>query len=126
MNRIYLALLIVFVIFSGCIFEVSSVNKITDDLSMKVQSAEEYVVNNDLSSAVEVMDQINNLWDKKYAFFAIFIPHDRLENIDQSLKSIRAGLKNNEKEQFFSESEKVKASIKSLRETESAKIQNIL
>lgn len=126
MNRIWTAISILLVLMIGCITELTYINKITNDMKDRLLEINQYVENNSMETALKSSNELHEEWDKNHSIMALFITHDRLENIDQSVEIINANIKSDESSDFFTESARLYAQLNHLKDTELPTINNIL
>ena len=126
MNKLWIAFAIIVFEVGFCVFQVSTVKNITQNVQDQLGVVEEYVENDDIENALQHMKKIDEDWCVNYDLLAVFVPHEQINDITTSIASVKNNLEQSQKEDFFLESVKTKTELKCLRETELIKVQNIL
>lgn len=126
MKRFIISIVLFVVTLSACIAETifldSTVESITQQINKALQEAED----ENLESAMLLTDDIMSHWKEQQAFISTFINHDRLEEIGQSIISMKTNLYQGQIEDFSVEGEVAKLQLNHLKETEFPSLQNIL
>ena len=100
--------------------------KTTNKVSDKIISVQKCVSD---GKYLEASDEVKNLdmsWKKAHHILEIFIHHEALENIDQSLSVIGTCVDKKQWDDFWIESAKVATQIENLHDSENLSIGNIL
>lgn len=125
MRRMWIAVIILVLVTSLCVWEVGTVNFMTNNLINSLDLAQNKIEKED-DTIGQLVDDLDEEWREDKKILSIFIPHQRLEVISQSFSEMRVNAKCNEKSDSLAECEKLKVNLEHLRETELVKIQNIL
>lgn len=126
MKRMWIAFGLIISIIFICVFEMNNVKKLTNDFENKIESVEDCVKNEEIENAVKEIEDVEISFNNNYKFFAIFVPHEKVDEIGLSITSAKTSLECDEKVQFLLESRRARQSLRNLCETESVKMQNIL
>lgn len=126
MKRMWIAFGLIISIIFICVFEMNTVKNLTNNFQNKIESVEYSVENEEIESAIEKIEDVNSSFSKNYKFFAVFVPHEKVDEIGLSITSAKTSLECDEKAQFLLESRRARQNLKNLCETESIKMQNIL
>ncbi|MDR1364943.1 MAG: DUF4363 family protein [Oscillospiraceae bacterium] len=96
------------------------------------QTAENYleeIINlkdqSEFSKATQKCIELNKIWDKKIKILSIFIHHESLDRITQSLKVVNASLENESSLETSKSSISAITYLKALRESEKISLENI-
>lgn len=126
MKRFITSIILFFLTIGACLIETiflnNTVNNFTQDINYIIQNAN----NKNIDKALQLANDINIKWQEQQAFISTFINHDRLEDISQSIISLKASLHQQQIEDFFVECEITKSQLNHLKDTEFPSIQNIL
>lgn len=125
MKRIWIAVIILVLVTSLCVWEINAVDVITNNLMSSLELAQSKIDEED-EEIIQFVDELNEKWRDDEKLLSVFIPHQRLEAIAQSFSEMSVNAKCDEKSDFLSESEKLKVNLEHLKETELVKLQNIL
>ena len=83
-------------------------------------------MNENIDDAISLSEKILNEWDNKHNKLAIFIDHNSLEGIDQTMDIINTCLTTDNIPEFHIEVAKINALLEDLTDTEMPSIYNIL
>lgn len=125
MKRFITAIALFVVTVSSCVAETIFLDNTVTSFSQDITNAMTEADNENLSYAKQIAKDVANRWQEQQAFISTFINHDRLEEIGQSIISIKTNLEQGQIEDFFVESEVAKMQLNHLRDTEFPSIQNI-
>ncbi len=126
MKRFVTAIVLFAITIAACVAETIFLENTVNSFSQDITNATREADKENLESAMQLTDNIVDKWQEEQAFISTFINHDRLEEIGQSIISMKTNLKKGQIEDFFVESEVAKLQLNHLRDTESPTIQNIL
>ena len=126
MKRFVTAIVLFAVTIAACMAETIFLDKTVASFSQDINNAMDETGNENLTYAKQLTEDIASRWQEQQAFISTFINHDRLEEIGQSIISMKTNLEQGQIEDFFVESEVAKMQLNHLRNTESPSIQNIL
>jgi regulator of sigma D len=79
----------------------------------------------EFEKAIEKCEKLNDYWDKKTKPLSIFIHHDTLDKINQTLKTMGASLENKSALESSKAETAASAYIKTLKESDEISIENI-
>lgn len=125
MKRFITAIALFVVTVSACVAETIFLDNTVTSFSQDITNAMTETDNENLSYAKQIAKDVANRWQEQQVFISTFINHDRLEEIGQSIISIKTNLEQGQIEDFFVESEVAKMQLNHLRDTEFPSIQNI-
>lgn len=126
MKRIWIAISALITITGLCIAEITWISNITDNLKYQIDSINELVSEENIDEAISLSEEINDNWVKNHNNLAMFIDHNNLEEIDQTMEIIDTCLKTNNISQFYIETAKIDSLIEDILDTEMPNFYNIL
>lgn len=126
MKRIWIAITALIMIIGLCIGEIIWIINITNNIKSQISSVNQLVLNENIDDAISLSEEILNEWDNKHNKLAIFIDHNSLEGIDQTMDIINTCLKTDNIPEFHIEVAKINALLEDLTDTEMPSIYNIL
>lgn len=125
MKRIWIAFAVLTLILGLCVTEIFIVDNISNKLYDELNFAQEAINEENMETAKSINDRLENYWGNHYEALAMFIPHHRLESIDESFAVIEKNLENDESSDYLAESSRLKVLIKHLNDVETPTINNI-
>lgn len=126
MKRLLVTLSLFVVVLGACIAETMFLDNTVSSFAEEIENTIQETTNENIEYAIELSNNIESKWQEKQAFISTFIDHSRLEQIDQSIISMKTNLLNGQVEDFYVEGEVAKSQLNHLRDTELPLIQNIL
>lgn len=126
MKRIWIAITALVIIVGLCIGEIIWISNITNNIKTQIDSVSQLVSDGNIEDAVSLSEEILDEWDNKHNKLAVFIDHNSLEGIDQSMDVIDTCLVTNNIPQFYIEVAKIDALLEDLTDTEMPSLYNIL
>lgn len=126
MKRIWIAITALVIIVGLCIGEIIWISNITDNIKTQMDSVNELVSDGNIEEAISLSEEILDEWDNIHNKLAVFIDHNSLEGIDQSMDVIDTCLVTNNIPQFYIEVAKIDALLEDLTDTEMPSLYNIL
>lgn len=100
--------------------------KTTDKVSDTIISVQNQVSAGKYSEASDEAKNLDISWKKAHHILEIFIHHESLENVDQSLSVISTSIDKRQWDDFWTESARVTTQIENLHDSENPSIGNIL
>lgn len=125
-KRIIIIAVMISMVLAACIFEVTFVDRISAssyELISDMQKTYDIDENIDISKQAS---ELYELWQNSIPLISVFIQHESIDEIEQSIAIIKNAIEKNDIETFYIESTRVTAQIQSLRDTEFPYIENIL
>lgn len=126
MKRFITSIVLLVITIGACIAETFFLNNLVSSFTQDINSTIKEVKNENLETAKSLANSINSNWQEKQSFISTFINHERLEEIGQSIISMKTNLDQGQLEDFFVESEVTKTQLNNLKDTEFPSIENIL
>lgn len=126
MKRFITSIILLIITVSACIAENIFLSNTVASFIQNINSAMQEASNDNLDSAMQIANDITGRWQEQQPFISTFINHERLEEIAQSIVSMKTNLFKGQIEDFFVESEVLKTQLNDLKDTEFPSIENIL
>lgn len=126
MKRIFVIIFILLFVVFLCMCEIFVINKFTFSIEENISKAVEYAYNNDMDKAKESAQESLNQWEKYKRSVAMFIVHNNIEEIGQSLAYMNSKMNKENTEDFFAEAEKILLQLDYIRMSEIPYWENIL
>lgn len=125
-KRIIIISVMITIVIATCIFETIFVDRIYA-LSTQIIYNMQLTYNIDQNSDIsEQTNELYELWQNNIPLISVFIQHESIDEIEQSISIIKSAVEKNDLETFYIESTRATAQIQSLRDTEFPYIENIL
>lgn len=126
MKRVWVAAAIFVAVLGLCIFGLITTNKLTEDMSGRLNEMKSAEKSGNTSTALALSEAIIKDWHEYHMKMCMYMPHARLESIDQSLATLPPLISNGATDQFEAECERASAQIEHLKDTELPSLANIL
>lgn len=97
----------------------------TDNMIQKLSNAKSVSISGDYNHAQELCKQMKEDWQGCHEVLCTFMPHSRLEAIDQTLSTLPELCETNSIEQFYSECDRGAVQLEYLKESEVPTLQNL-
>ncbi len=125
MKRMWAVLVLLVLAVVTCVFGVVHTDGVTDRLSQTVSAAKQAQEKDDAASALRLSRQALREWHDADSVLHAYMPHSKLDAIDQSLAGMPELCQNGAKDAFLSECDKSLALVSYLSEAEVPNIRNI-
>lgn len=125
MKRLWASAIILVVLIVICIFGTITTSKITAELTNTVENAKKAAEKDDNSTAFTLSEKAVSDWHQKHDILCTYMPHAKLEAIDQTLAVLPALIHYGTKDQFAAECDRSITQIEYLNESEIPILQNI-
>ena len=126
MKRTVAAFCIVLIVLLLCLAGIQTARQITTEAVASLEELKVLVSQEDFSAALELSRSIRESWVKKHRILCLYMSHDRLEKIDESMSAIIPLIQYKESGHILSECDRMIAQIQDLQESESPNWENIL
>lgn len=126
MKRAWAAVAMIALAVVLCILGLFSTNRNISSLTDLIEKANTAISQGDSEQAAQYSTEITELWDSHYRVLCTYIPHDKLELIDQSIATLETNLNYEEYSQFSTELARASAQLAHLKDTEMPTLENIL
>jgi hypothetical protein len=125
-KRVWVAAAIFLFLLSLCSYGLVTTNQLTETMSGKLNEIKAEVKIGNKNTAIALSESVIKEWHEYHMKMCMYMPHTRLESIDQSLAALPPLISsNNGTDQFEAECEKASAQIEHLKDTEMPSLANI-
>lgn len=125
MKRIWAAVILLVLTVTACVAGISCTKKITSQMTRTVTMAKDAQERGDEETACKISEQAAKDWRDAHRFLCVYMVHDRLEAIDQTLAALPELCRNGAKDEFLSECDCGLTQISYLNESEVPNLDNI-
>ncbi|HEX2985892.1 MAG TPA: DUF4363 family protein [Caproiciproducens sp.] len=125
MKRIWASVVISVVSVFLCVIGIISTQSISHDMTRTLIDAKREAENGNNNKAHELSQKAVNDWKQKHEILCVYMPHSRLEAIDQTLSTLPSYIYYGTTDQFEAECDRGITQIEYLNEAEIPNIQNI-
>lgn len=125
MKRLWASAIILVVLIVLCVIGTITTSKITADLTNTVESAKKAAEKGDNSTAFVLSQKAVSDWHQKHEILCTYMPHTKLEAIDQTLAALPPLIHYGTIDQFSAECDRGVTQIEYLNESETPILQNI-
>ena len=126
MKRLYLALAILILIFSGALYHTHFLSRVTGDLSARLRAAEPRVEDDDWEEARHLTDQAAALWEEHSLYFHVFLRHNDTGEVETLFREVHSALRQEDQEEYALTNARLQARLNLLREGERFILKNVL
>jgi len=126
MKRLWASAIILVVLLAVCIFGAIKTQQISADMTQTVNSAKEAANGGDMETALKLSEKAVKDWHECHKVLCTYMPHDKLEAIDQTLSGLPMLSYYGSNDQFAADCDRSITQIKYLNESEFPNIENIL
>ena len=125
MKRLWASAIILIVLTVICIFGTITTSQISSELTKTVENAKKSAENGDNSTAYTLSKKAVSDWHQKHEILCTYMPHSKLEAIDQTLAALPSLIYYGTIDQFSAECDRGITQIEYLNESETPILQNI-
>jgi hypothetical protein len=126
MKRLYIALVILAVVFSATLYNAYFLNQLTSDITALLDRAESRAKAEDWQSAAKLTEQANDLWEDHTLYLHIFLRHSNIDDVETSLCEVWEYLQAEDRSNYAAANARLIAVISMIYEAEQFSIKNIL
>lgn len=126
MKRIYISLSIIIAVFILAAVETGYISAKADSYIFKIENTDKLMLKDNFSEAINLCSSIEESWDNSAKKIDMFLIHDYVDNIGDSISKMRAYAENGSVDMYFAESSAAKKELASIKESEYPLIENIL
>ena len=126
MNRLYISIGTVIFIISLSVISLFYLNNTTEIIETKLTEIKEFSENDSISEAIISSNELYNTFSKKSDFLILFIRHDSIEELEETLARLSPLLENRDMSEFYAEVSKAKGLTEKLINHELPLVKNIL
>lgn len=125
MKRLWISAIIFVVLISVCIIGISTTSKISTEMTTTVTNAKKAAESGDTDSALSLSKKAVSQWHGCHEVLCTYMPHSKLEAIDQTLAALPMLCYYGATDQFTAECDRGITQIAYLNESEVPVIENI-
>lgn len=125
MKRLWASAIIFVVLVTACAFGTIQTNRITSDLTATVQNAKKAAESGDDDLAYRLSKKAIDDWQDNHRILCTYMPHGKLEAIDQTLGALPSLSYYRATDNFTAECDRGILQIQYLKESEIPLLQNI-
>lgn len=126
MNRIWAAIAILALLFGLCFIATDQTMLMTGELSQQLQELQNEVENGNMEKASAISKKTIQNWRKYQVRMSYYVPHNRLEEIGETLAAILPFIQQDNKDEALAECSRAMNQLQTLRELEMPYLNNIL
>lgn len=126
MNRLWAAGVILVLLIALCITGLRVTNRYADDMSQSLYEIKTEMQNGNTEHAYQESQKMLVTWEKYHKNLSMYIPHARLELIDQALAALPPLINYGVNDQFEAEYNRASLQIDRLKDTELPTLENFL
>lgn len=126
MKRVWAAGAILTVVLGISILGLTFSNRIISDMRGEIEQVQQALGESQLDVAKEHNDELMRLWQEHYSLLCTYVPHNKLEQVDQSLSVLATNMEYEEFSQLATELSRAYSQLEHLKDTEFPKLENIL
>lgn len=125
MKRLWASAIILVLVVVACIFGSNKTKQISKDMTQTIASAKNAANGGDMNTALKLSEKAITDWQDSHRILCMYMPHDRLESIDQTLSALPMLSYYGTTDQFTADCDRSITQIKYLNESELANLENI-
>lgn len=126
MKRIIISVVLLLICVVGAIAETSYISGSVDGYTQTIDDIDGYMLRDDFENALAQCSELNDNWaDSAHGIDALLI-HDYVDGIGFSLSQMKSYIESGNPSMYFSESEKAKKALASIKDSEYPFVENIL
>lgn len=125
MKRLWAALILLVLLVTACIIGICHTRNVTADMVRTVSQAKAAQERGDTKAAFRLSEKARGDWRGKHRVLCVYMVHNRLEEVDQTLSALPELCRNGAKDAFLSECDKGLAQLSYLDESEIPNLENI-
>jgi hypothetical protein len=126
MNRLYIAIGTIVLIISISVISLFSLKNTTKEIAFRLDEIKTYSKEEKIEDAIKSADKLYNFFSKKSDMLILFIRHDSIEELEETLSRLSPLLENQDSSEFYAEVSKAIGLTEKLINHELPLIKNIL
>lgn len=126
MRRLYVALVILVLIFSAALYNAHFLEQVTDELTELLTRAEARAEAGDWNAARKLTDQADAIWQDHSLYFHVLLRHSETDDVEVQLQEVQGFLQLEEQGEYSAANARLLAEIALLYEAEQFSLKNIL
>jgi len=126
MKRIWVSIIILILLISVCSLGAQASQTHTDHILSTITALKDTAESGEEERAVSMSVALIDEWEESHRVLCMYMSHNRLEAIDDTIAALPSLLRGGERAQFTAECERAAAQIRQLTVTEQFSLENIL
>lgn len=126
MKRLFVAIILLFIVAGLCTFEFTLNTKESQHASEYLKTAQQQMTDGNKKDAIKTMKKLRELWESNVESMLIFISHDKPDEICENIAVAESYLKSGELPEFYAECKRIENELEHFRDLEIPTINNIL
>jgi len=124
--REILALLLIFLLVAGALWNVHTVENLSDNIQNSLREAEKLLLSGSREAAGQAVDHALETWKRAESYTHIFIRHPEIDSCTDIFYELKEAMASAENAQIQAISGKLRSHLQSIADMEKPKIGNIL
>ncbi len=125
-NKLLTVSILIALVLGACAYEMITIDNVFKDSCEIIDSMSDLERQNKKDELLEASDKLYQLWGKKMPILSMFVQHEIVDEIEQSIAIIKSSVEQDDSDTFQTEITRAAIQIQSLRDTEFPYIENIL
>lgn len=126
MKRLWIAVSILSVIFAATLFNSWYLDKLIENCTLRLSTAQDMTHQNAWSSATQLTEQVIQDWQDHDFYFHVMLPHKDIDEIHLTFCEVQEYLQLEETDQYTAANAKLVAQLELLAEMDQLTLKNIL
>ena len=125
-NKLLTVSILIALVLGACAYEMITIDNVFKDSCEIIDSMSDLERQNKKDELLEASDKLYQLWGEKMPILSMFVQHEIVDEIEQSIAIIKSSVEQDDSDTFQTEITRAAIQIQSLRDTEFPYIENIL
>lgn len=125
-NKLLTISILIALVLGACAYEMITIDNVFKDSCEIIDSMSDLERQNKKDELLEASDKLYQLWGEKMPILSMFVQHEIVDEIEQSIAIIKSSVEQDDSDTFQTEITRAAIQIQSLRDTEFPYIENIL
>lgn len=125
-NKLLTVSILIALVLGACAYEMVTIDNVFKDSCKIIDSMSDLDRQNKKDELLEASDKLYQLWGEKIPILSVFVQHEIVDEIEQSVAIIKNSIEQDDNDTFQTEITRAAIRIQSLRDTEFPYIENIL
>lgn len=126
MKRIIISVLLLTVCIAGAVTEIVYISGSVDSYTDTIDKIDGYMLRDDFANALAECGHLNDDWSNSAHGIDALLIHDYVDSIGFGIAQMKSHIENGNPDLYFSESEKTKMALASIKDSEYPYAENIL
>lgn len=125
-NKLLIVCILLALVLGACAYEMISIDNISAKSCEIIDSMQAPDSWDNKKELKQLSNELYELWSNKIPTLSIFVQHEMIDEIEQSIAIIKNSIEQDDEETFQVESTRAVIQVRNLRDTEFPYIENIL